>query len=450
MPDAPAIQHLDQVHAVVDGKGAYADGAVSASWKRSATDYNLDPASNDPPRILTADELRDCRERVEKLVVTAREELNHLYRIVWRARYVVLLSDEHGVTIDHRGDPAEAARFAHWGTWLGGVWSEEAEGTNGIGTSIAERRPVTIHHAQHFRSRHITLSCSVAPIFGSRGELIGALDTSSIDPALSEHSHILARALVIESALAIEERYFREQFRRHWIVAAALPDATRGTILLAVDKDQKIIGADRNARVLPSPIQPSVEIGASFWSLFERDDQLFRERDFGGDISVRLVAVGGTEASPALVTPPEAPAAKWRNSESANLHCRPRSNIVANLQHTATFAQSKGGLPAKVLRRVQEYIDAHLDENIDLERLATNAGLSVHHFARTFKQSAGVPPHSYVLQQRLYKARDLLIRTNRPLADIALAAGFSDQSHLARHFRQSFGVSPSTFRSSHR
>ena len=55
MPDAPAIQHLDQVHAVVDGKGAYADGAVSASWTRSATDYNLDPASNDPPRILTAE-----------------------------------------------------------------------------------------------------------------------------------------------------------------------------------------------------------------------------------------------------------------------------------------------------------------------------------------------------------------------------------------------------------
>jgi transcriptional regulator GlxA family with amidase domain len=107
-------------------------------------------------------------------------------------------------------------------------------------------------------------------------------------------------------------------------------------------------------------------------------------------------------------------------------------------------------LPPKLLRRLQEYIDSHLSEAIELEGLAALAGLSLHHFARAFKTSAGVPPHAYVLRRRVDKARDLLISTDHPVADIALAAGFSDQSHLSRHFRQSVGVSPSAFRRFHR
>src|SRR5271166_3430386 len=334
MPVAPTTRHLAQVYAVEDSREAHTEGPVSASWKRSATDYKVNPASDDRPRILTADELRDYRERVEKLIIAAREELDDLYRIVWRARYVVLLSDEHGVTIDHRGEPAESSRYAYWGTWSGGVWSEEAEGTNGIGTCIAEKRPITIHQAQHFRSRHISLSCSVAPIFGIRGELIGALDISSIDPELSERSQLLAEALVIEKARAIQERYFREQFRRNWIVAVAVPDATEGAILLAVSKDQQIVGADQNARDWLAGCNAAADCALCFWALFERDDRVFRGNHLGGVVSVQLLPVGRTEASSALITPPEAPAAIWRAAESARLHCRSRLNIVRNTQQT--------------------------------------------------------------------------------------------------------------------
>jgi len=57
--------------------------------------------------------------------------------------YVVLLCNRDGVAIHHRGDPARADEFKQWGIWLGGVWSEQIEGTNGIGTCIAEQRPVS-------------------------------------------------------------------------------------------------------------------------------------------------------------------------------------------------------------------------------------------------------------------------------------------------------------------
>jgi transcriptional regulator GlxA family with amidase domain len=91
-------------------------------------------------------------------------------------------------------------------------------------------------------------------------------------------------------------------------------------------------------------------------------------------------------------------------------------------------------------------VDAHLGVSSDLATLAGVAGVSIHHFARGFKQSAGVTPHHYLTQKRVERAQDLLAHTDLSLSEIALAVGFSDQSHLARHFRQMLGVTPGQFR----
>ena len=144
-----------------------------------------------------------------------------------------------GVVVDYRGDPARADEFKHWGIWMGGIWSEHVEGTNGIGTCIAEQRPVTVHRVQHFRTRHTSLSCSGAPIFGPDGKLAAVLDVTSIDPDVSDRSHALALAVTINSARAVEESLFRQRFRREWILAVAPPFAIGRGLMLAVDKDQK-------------------------------------------------------------------------------------------------------------------------------------------------------------------------------------------------------------------
>jgi AraC-like DNA-binding protein len=90
--------------------------------------------------------------------------------------------------------------------------------------------------------------------------------------------------------------------------------------------------------------------------------------------------------------------------------------------------------------------ERHLGVSIGLATLAGVAGVSIHHFARGFKQSAGVTPHHYLTRKRVERAQDLLARTELSLSEIALAVGFSDQSHLARHFRQMLGVTPGQFR----
>jgi transcriptional regulator GlxA family with amidase domain len=102
------------------------------------------------------------------------------------------------------------------------------------------------------------------------------------------------------------------------------------------------------------------------------------------------------------------------------------------------------------MRRVREYVEAHFGESIDLLVLAEVAGLSVHHFARQFKQSAGVTPHVYLTQKRVERAREMLVQTDLSLAEIAFAVGFCDQGHLARHFRDMLGTTPREFRWSQR
>jgi transcriptional regulator of acetoin/glycerol metabolism len=150
------------------------------------------------------------------------------------------------VAIHHRGDDANAGEFKHWGIWVG-VWSEETEGTNGIGTCIAEQRPVLVHGDQHFRTRHTRLSCAGAPVFDPQGELVAVLDVSRVASLEDQGLLPLVLDMVTAAARAIEERLFREHFRHAWTIAA-LPSDNEPALLVAVDEHQWMLGVDRIAR----------------------------------------------------------------------------------------------------------------------------------------------------------------------------------------------------------
>ena len=124
----------------------------------------------------------------------------------------------------------------------------------------------------------------------------------------------------------------------------------------------------------------------------------------------------------------------------------PRAAAVAGSTVVQLRPRIRGGLPPRALRRVREFIDTHLEENISIQVLADIAGLSMFHFARAFKQSEGMTPHEYLVHCRVRRAKDLLTDSILPLSEIALAAGFSDQSHLARRFREHVGITPSSYR----
>ncbi len=106
----------------------------------------------------------------------------------------------------------------------------------------------------------------------------------------------------------------------------------------------------------------------------------------------------------------------------------------------------KGGLAPHLRRRLVDYIEQHLDQPLALGELARLVALSEYHFARMFSTSFGLPPHRYVLQRRLLRARELLQHSALPLGEIALACGFASASHFSNRFRQAFGAAPGLLR----
>ena len=93
-----------------------------------------------------------------------------------------------------------------------------------------------------------------------------------------------------------------------------------------------------------------------------------------------------------------------------------------------------------------EYIEEHLDGGPSLAQLAAVVRLNPYHFARQFKAATGLPPHQYVIGRRVERARQLLLAgTGLSLAEVALLAGFSDQSQFSRHFKRLVGVTPGRF-----
>jgi len=106
----------------------------------------------------------------------------------------------------------------------------------------------------------------------------------------------------------------------------------------------------------------------------------------------------------------------------------------------------RGGLASWQERRATAFMDERLDQSFPVSDVADACGLSVNHFSRAFRRSMGKPPHRWLLDRRIEKARELLRDTSLSLADIALACGFAEQSHFTRVFTRTVGMPPGAWR----
>jgi transcriptional regulator GlxA family with amidase domain len=120
-----------------------------------------------------------------------------------------------------------------------------------------------------------------------------------------------------------------------------------------------------------------------------------------------------------------------------------RGAVVGNAERQVL---ARGGLSPGARRRVHAYVEANLEESITIGRLAGLVGLSCCHFARAFKRSEGVTPRHFLYLCRVRRAQELLVKSDLPLGQIAIAAGFADQSHLSRRFHGLVGITPSKYR----
>jgi transcriptional regulator of acetoin/glycerol metabolism len=176
----------------------------------------------------------------------AEQRLDELYGMIAHCGAAVFLTDKNGVVLSGRTRAGDQAAFRDWGLEPGVDWSEAAQGTNGIGTCIAERRALIIHRDEHYMAQNTGMSCIDAPVFGPNGTLVAALDVSSARADQTESLNQLIAAMVTRLSIQIETDLFRAEFKNHRILITG--EETTGAHLLAVDSDDIVVGASRAAR----------------------------------------------------------------------------------------------------------------------------------------------------------------------------------------------------------
>lgn len=271
------------------------DELIRRSWIRCVS-HGLDPARPKQAQIVTSSQLREHQERIDEFLRVARAGMEQLYKQVTSLGYVLLLSDGEGVTVDYIAGASGERELKAAGVYVGTDWKESHAGTNGIGAVIAERMPLTCHQEDHFNVKHIGLSCTAAPIFDPRGDLLAVLNITAMNSPRSKDSQHLALQLTALHAKAIEDANFILRFGDQWILrlSRAWPFAeVSGEMMLAFNDEGVIVGANTSARreLTGRGLPSDWLIGRTVPEVFETtmDDIWRAARGSGSDTSVMTV-----------------------------------------------------------------------------------------------------------------------------------------------------------------
>ncbi|MGC2459775.1 MAG: sigma-54-dependent Fis family transcriptional regulator [Steroidobacteraceae bacterium] len=228
------------------GAGLPVDEVVRASWDRCINTYSLDPQESKRPNTVEPADLQARRERLGVVLAIARIEMEGLGKLMEHSEYSIMLTDRDGVILSYVGDPGFSATARRCGFREGVMWSEREMGTNGMGTCLMTQRSILIHRTDHFLEQNTQLTCSAAPIFDMRGQLLAALDISGA----SSHTQTHTLALVDMAAQNVENRVFLAACREFHLLRfhrCAEFVSTPGEGVLAFDDQGIVRGANRGA-----------------------------------------------------------------------------------------------------------------------------------------------------------------------------------------------------------
>ena len=300
MASLSASNHVARVLSVANHVADVdASSRIANSWRRSLISHKLDPARRGPPQTLTEAEVRHVAEPMEETIRLATSELEDLARVLRDAGYCVNLADANATMLFSRlPGEADTEIFLRWKVYTGSNFSEAQEGTNGLGTCLAEQKPILVHRDEHFREQWGIFSCAVTPLFDQVGRIAGAVNITSCRDDLSRAAHQLALAVAMQATRRIEGAIFRDHFRDAWI--ATVP-GDGGSGLLAYDDDRRVVGACRSARALLGLTDGLIASGIDLSRYVKFDHHTARE---AGDI-VQLRRADGSPLGQGQIAPPQ-------------------------------------------------------------------------------------------------------------------------------------------------
>ena len=266
-----AVEHVNRVRSVVlnrtQREPVASGNRITESWVRCLNEHQLDPGSRVDPEVVGQGELRERQDSLADLRAVAEVEMANLYQQLAGSGYAIMLTDRDGVLLNFFGDPGFTHAASKSGLMQGAVWSERVQGTNGMGTCLVERRPISVHQEEHYLTRNIGLSCAAAPIFNHSGDLVAVLDASGESRLAQQHT----LALVSASVQMIENRVFLHQFRNDYIVRFHNRPEFVGTLsegAIALGVTGRVLAATRRALLLLGIQSPAEIEGRNITDLF--------------------------------------------------------------------------------------------------------------------------------------------------------------------------------------
>jgi transcriptional regulator of acetoin/glycerol metabolism len=208
------------------------------------------------------------------LLALSQGEVQRLFELLAEQDYIVMLTDCNGIALDFRSNALTLNACAAAGVLPGSMWTEQAQGTNGVSLCLQEQRPLSVVMGDHFASSLERLTCTVAPIFGSAGELVAVLNVTTLLP--SDHAtQAVVRNVISASARRIENLYFDRRNANSLILRISKHSDfcdTAGEARLALDSNGHILDATPSAHLMlrnrPMPLigQPLSDVqGMEEW-----------------------------------------------------------------------------------------------------------------------------------------------------------------------------------------
>lgn len=228
----------------------FGDDLIKASWRRCVTDHRLDRNFQHNVELVAANELRDVRQSMDELIHESSGVVHRIRKVAKDVGYVILIGSPEGLVVESYADCTLGEEIEAEGLRKGSLWCENVVGTNGIGTALLSRNPLTVHGSAHFNNLFRKYTCSAAPVFASDGSVLAVLDLSGRSMGENSEEYRFAEYFVREAASQISMMLFQRAHTGDCIVSLSdepEPMPMRSRALIALAEDGTIKGATPDA-----------------------------------------------------------------------------------------------------------------------------------------------------------------------------------------------------------